>query len=69
MEYAFDVMNVHKIVAETIDTGKSVKLMEKLGMACEGTEQSPVRDNAGNPAELYLYGVLKEDRNKTGKKI
>ena len=33
MEYAFGMLRVHKIIAETIDTVKSVKLMEKLGMA------------------------------------
>ena len=64
MEYAFDVVNVHKIIAETIDTAKSVKLMEKLGMECEGVQRSQVKDNAGNRANLYLYGILREDRNK-----
>lgn len=64
MEYAFDVMNVHKIIAETIDTAKSVKLMEKLGMLCEGVQRSQVKDNEGNRADLYLYGILREDRNK-----
>lgn len=64
MEYAFDVMHVHKIIAETIDTARSVKLMEKLGMTCEGIQRSQVRDNAGNRADLHLYGILREDRIK-----
>ena len=63
MEYAFDVMHVHKIIAETIDAARSVKLMEKLGMVCEGVQRSQARDNAGNRADLYLYGILREDRN------
>lgn len=67
VEHAFDVMRVHKIIAETIDTVKSVKLMEKLGMVCEGVQRSQTRDNAGNRADLYLYGMLWEDRNKPGK--
>ena len=62
MEYAFDVMHIHKIIAETIDTARSVKLMEKLGMVCEGVQRSQVKDNAGNRADLYLYGILREDR-------
>ena len=62
MEYAFDVMHVHKIIAETIDAARSVKLMEKLGMVCEGVQRSQARDNAGNRADLYLYGILREDR-------
>lgn len=64
MEYAFDVMHIHKIIAETIDTARSVKLMEKLGMVCEGIQRSQVKDNAGNRADLYLYGILREDRIK-----
>ena len=62
MEYAFDVMHVHKIIAETIDTERSVKLMEKLGMTCEGIQRNQVRDNTGNRADLHLYGILREDR-------
>lgn len=64
VEYAFEVMHVHKIIAETIDTVKSVKLMEKLGMVCEGVQRSQTRDNNGNRADLYLYGILREDYSK-----
>lgn len=67
MEYAFEVLNVHKIIAETIDTVKSVKLMVKLGMVCEGIQRSQARDNAGNRADLYCYGILREDRIKNTK--
>lgn len=61
MEYAFEALRVRKIIAETIDTAKSVKLMEKLGMACEGIQRGQARDNAGNQADLYFYGILRED--------
>lgn len=62
IDYAFDSMNVHKIFAETIDEIKSVHLMKKLGMKLEGIQRSHVKDTLGNWADLYLYGILAEDR-------
>lgn len=60
-DYAFTAMGVHKIFAETVDSVKSVKLMEKLGMRPEGIQRSQRRDNCGNWANLYLYGLLEEE--------
>lgn len=61
MKYGFREMNIHKVVAETIDAQKSVRLMEKLGMKREGIQRSQAKDNFGNWADLYLYGKLKND--------
>ena len=38
--YGFRELNVHKVIAETIDGQKSVQLMEKLGMRCESVQRS-----------------------------
>ena len=62
IDYAFDSMHAHKIFAEAIDGIKSVNLMKKLGMKFEGIQRSQTRDNSGNWADLYLYGILEEDR-------
>lgn len=62
IDYAFDSLNVHKIFAEAIDGIKSVNLMKKLGMKLEGIQRSQTKDNAGNWADLYFYGILKDDR-------
>ena len=62
IDYAFDALNAHKIFAETIDGEKSVNLMKKLGMKLEGIQRSQVKDNSGNWADLYLYGILETDR-------
>ena len=62
IDYAFDKMNAHKVFAETIDGIKSVHLMKKLGMKPEGIQRSQTKDNSGNWADLYLYGILSEDR-------
>ena len=62
MDYAFHNMNVHKVFAEAIDGIKSVGLMKKLGMKLEGIQRSQAKDNFGNWADLYLYGILAEDR-------
>lgn len=62
MGYAFDERNAHKIFAETIDGGRSVGLMKKLGMKPEGIQRSQVKDRSGTWADLYLYGLLAEDR-------
>ena len=61
MAYGFREMEVHKVVAEAIDAEKSVRLMEKLGMKCEGIQRSQSKDCFGNWADLYLYGKLRSD--------
>lgn len=62
IDYAFDTMNAHKVFAETIDGMKSVNLMKKLGMKLEGVQRSQAKDNFGNWAVVYFYGLLSEDR-------
>ena len=62
IDYAFDDLNAHKIFAETIDGEKSVNLMKKLGMKLEGIQRNQVKDNSGNWADLYFYGILETDR-------
>lgn len=64
VDYAFDRMEAHKVFAETIDGIKSVNLMEKLGMKLEGIQRSQTKDNDGKWADLYLYGILNEDRKQ-----
>lgn len=63
IDYAFNELNAHKIFAETIDGVKSVGLMKKLGMQLEGIQRSHTKDDDGNWADLYLYGLFKEDWN------
>lgn len=53
--YAFTELRARKLVAETIDTERSVPLMEKLGMVREGAER--VRAPWGDWVQLYLYGT------------
>ena len=36
--------------------------MKKLGMKPEGIQRSQVKDRSGTWADLYLYGLLAEDR-------
>lgn len=62
VDRAFNQQNAHKIFAETIDGGRSVGLMKKLGMKPEGIRRSQVKDRSGTWADLYLYGLLAEDR-------
>lgn len=62
IDYAFDHMHIHKIFAETIDSQRSVRLMEKLGMKQEGVQRSHTKDPAGAWRDLYLYGMLACDR-------
>lgn len=61
IDYVFKERKAHKIFAEAIDTVKSVHLMQKLGMRLEGVQRSQTKDNGGNWADLYFYGLLKED--------
>ncbi len=62
IDYAFCRMGAHKVFAETIDGGRSVRLMEKLGMKREGVQRSQVKNPAGQWADLYLYGMLREEK-------
>ena len=65
MDYAFAELKAHKVFAEAIDTEKSVRLMQKLGMQLEGIQRSQTKDNHGNWADLYFYGLLDEDWRKS----
>lgn len=58
IRYGFEEMKLHKITAETIDPGKSVGLMKKLGMIHEGTFTSHVKDLDGNWVDLYWYATI-----------
>ncbi len=60
IDHAFRELDAHKIFAETIDSEKSVPLMEKIGMTREGVQRGHTRDMNGNWVDLYLYGLLKE---------
>ena len=64
IDYAFTALKAHKVFAETIDVKKSVGLMQKLGMQFEGIQRSQTKDNHGNWADLYFYGLLEEDWRK-----
>ena len=65
IDYAFGEMNAHKIFAEAIDAVKSVSLMQKLGMRLEGIQRRQTKNNHGNWADLYFYGLLEEDWRKS----
>ena len=64
IDYAFGKLKAHKVFAEAIDTVKSVSLMQKLGMQLEGIQRSQTKDNHGNWADLYFYGLLEDDWRK-----
>lgn len=61
VRYAFEELHAHKLMAEAIDPVKSVGLMEKLGMVREGVQRSHTGDNRGSWADLYLYGLLRDE--------
>ena len=66
IDYAFVERKAHKVFAETIDAGKSVGLMQKLGMQLEGVQRRHTRDNHSNWADLYFYGLLEENWKNNG---
>lgn len=61
IRHAFEALGAHKLMAEAIDSIKSVGLMEKLGMRREGIQRSHTRDNNGQWCDLYLNGILREE--------
>lgn len=60
IDHAFGALNARKIFAETIDTVKSVGLMEKLGMQFEGIRKNQTKDLQGNWADLYFYSLTED---------
>lgn len=62
IDYGFGRLHAHKIFAETIDAGRSVPLMQKLGMQLEEIQRRQIRDSLGNWADLYLYAILAKDK-------
>ena len=58
LDHAFRDLHAHKVFAETLDGVKSVGLMQKLGMQFEGVQRGQTNSTDGNPASLYLYGLL-----------
>lgn len=67
IDHAFGALSAHKIVAETIDAARSAGLAQKLGMTLEGVQRAHTRDNDGNWADLYLYGLLRADWTRAAK--
>lgn len=61
IDHAFAELSAHKVFAEATDAVKSVSLMKKLGMKLEGIQRSQTRDNHGNRADLYFYGLLQSE--------
>lgn len=64
IKYAFKQLNVRKIVAETIDTQKSIGLMKKLGMKFEEIKKDATHDINGNLADMYIYTINRNCANK-----
>lgn len=62
IDCAFRVLHAQTVMAETIDKERSVPLMEKLGMHAKELHPGALRDNAGNPADLYVYEIAADSR-------
>lgn len=62
IEYGFRALNVNEIIAETIDTIKSIHLMKKLGMEFKDKKIDATTDKQGNKVDIYVYSI--KDTNK-----
>ncbi len=60
--YAFEKLNISKVVAETIDKQKSIGLMKKLGMRLADVQKDAIKDTFGNLADLYVYEITQSGR-------
>ncbi len=65
-DYAFRECHARKLIAETIDSEKSVGLMKKLGMTLEEIQKTQAPDNTGTWVDLYQYALEKEEWEKKG---
>lgn len=62
INYAFEKMNVIKIVAETIDKQKSIGLMKKLGMKLVEVQKNATKDSFGDFTDMYVYEITRNER-------
>jgi ribosomal-protein-alanine N-acetyltransferase len=62
IRYGFEHLSLRKVMAETIDPVKSAGLMRKLGMKQEAVLRGHARDLEGNPADLYRYAIIREEK-------
>ena len=68
--HAFQTLSAREVVAETIDTGRAARVLEKLWFRREGAQ--PVESPAGGRTLLYQYALRakdweRENRNGAGK--
>ena len=61
LNYAFTVLNAHKIIAQTEDTARAAPLLERLGMVREGTFRQHSLGRDGNWKDIHWYGLLREE--------
>jgi len=61
LEYGFTELALHKVVAETVDPDKVLRLMRRLGMTLEGVQRRQARRPDGEWADIYWCGILRED--------
>ncbi len=59
MKYAFFELKAQKIFAKAADGIKSVRLMKKQGMTLEDVQTGQTKDNSGNWADVYVYGIVR----------
>lgn len=61
LEYAFTVLDAHKVIAQTEDNLRAAPLLERLGMVREGTFRRHSLGRDGNWKDIYWYGLLREE--------
>lgn len=61
IDYAFHDLTVQKVFAETNNSVKLVRLLQKLGMKLETVQRIRTKDNDEKTADLYLYEFLATD--------
>ncbi|MFP4078903.1 MAG: GNAT family N-acetyltransferase [Candidatus Izemoplasmataceae bacterium] len=62
IRHGFEQLNLHKVVAETIDDEKALPMMKRLGMHHEATMRKHVL-HEGRWKDLHLAGILAEDEH------
>lgn len=61
LDYAFSVLDAHKITAQTEDTVRAVPLLERLGMVREGIFRRHALGRDGSWKDIHWYGLLREE--------
>ena len=62
LQYLFEEVGANRVSScHFLENPKSGRVMQKIGMTCEGTLRQNAKDNEGNLVDVKVYSILREE--------